>query len=109
MDIFYICACEATDDKVALISRYPIDSHFNQLYTKIHVSSMIETEPMVINGKFYKWYPKVRQTDIGKDTSNKFIDTCSICNVYCVLMGAKIVGPYYSNIVRKLFLIAGKC
>jgi hypothetical protein len=64
---------------------------------------------MVINDKFYKWYPKVRREDIGKDTSNKFIDTCQISNPYCKLMGAKIVGPYYSNIVRKLFLTAGKC
>ena len=43
---------------------------------------------MVINGKFYKWYPKIRQTDIGGNTSNKFIDTCSILNPYCGLMGA---------------------
>ena len=44
---------------------------------------------MIINGKFYKWYPKIRQEDIGKNTSNKFIDTCSIANPYCILMGAK--------------------
>ena len=75
----------------------------------MHISSTIQTEPMVINGKFYKWYPKIRQKDIGSDTSNKFIDTCQISNPYCKMMGAKIVGPYYSNIVRKLFLIAGKC
>ena len=75
------------------------DSYFNQLYTKINISSTVETEPMVINGKFYKWYPKIRQSDIGKDTSNKFIDTCSIANPYCILMGAdydgKLVLPDY--------------
>jgi hypothetical protein len=92
MDLLFICANRAVDDKVVLITRYPVDSHFNQLYTKIHVSSMIETEPMVINGVFYKWYPKVRQIDIGKDTSNKFIDTCSISNPYCILMNADYDG-----------------
>jgi hypothetical protein len=92
MDIFYICACAATQDKMVMITRYPVDSYFNQLYTGIHVASTIETEPMVINGVFYKWYPKIRQTDIGKDTSNKFIDTCSIANPYCGMMNADYDG-----------------
>lgn len=92
LDILFIAANEAVKDKMAIITRYPIDSHFNQFYTKIHVSSTIETEPMVINGKFYKWYPKIREEDIGIDTSNKFIDTCSIANPYCILMGADYDG-----------------
>ena len=92
LDIFYIAAVAATEDKMAMISRYPIDSHFNQLYTKMHISSTIQTEPMVINGKFYKWYPKIRQEDIGNDTSNKFIDTCQISNPYCGMMIADYDG-----------------
>ena len=58
----------------------------------MRVLSTVKTEPMVINGKLYKWYPKIRQEDIGKDTSNKFIDTCSIANPYCILMGADYDG-----------------
>ena len=58
----------------------------------MHISSTMETEPMVINGKFYKWYPKIRQQDIGTDTSNKFIDTCQIANPYCKLMLADFDG-----------------
>ena len=54
----------------------------------MRVLSTIETEPMVIGNKFYKWYPKIRQEDIGKDTSNMFIDTCNVANPYCALMGA---------------------
>lgn len=92
VDIFYITACEATEDKMAIISRYPIDSYFNQLYTHIHIASTNETEPMIINGKFYPWYPKIRQEDIGSDTSNRFIDTLSMSNPYCGLMGADYDG-----------------
>ena len=58
----------------------------------MHINSTIETEPMVINGKFYKWYPKIRQENIGSDTSNKFIDTCQISNPYCKMMGADFDG-----------------
>lgn len=89
MDLFFISAIEACEDKMALITRFPVDSYFNQFASKLHIYSTIETEPMIINGKFYKWYPKIRQEDIGKNTSNKFIDTCSIANPYCILMGAK--------------------
>ena len=92
LDLFYMCAVAATEDKTVIITRYPMDSYFNQLYTRIRVSSIIETEPMVINGKFYKWYPKIRQTDIGRDTSNMFIDTCQIANPYCGIMGADFDG-----------------
>ena len=53
---------------------------------------MVETEPMVINGEIYKWYPKIREEDIGKNTGNKFIDTCSIANPYCKLMLADYDG-----------------
>lgn len=88
LDILYQCACEATEDKMVLITRYPVDSYFNQFATNMRVLSTIETEPMVIGNKFYKWYPKIRQTDIGKNTSNMFIDTCNIANPYCGLMGA---------------------
>lgn len=47
---------------------------------------------MVINGKFYKWYPKLTQQDIGSNTSNKFIDTMSISNALLKLMGADYDG-----------------
>ena len=47
---------------------------------------------MVINGKFYPWYPHIEQKDIGSNTSNKFIDTLSMANPYCVLMGADYDG-----------------
>ena len=92
LDLFYISAVAATEDKMAMITRYPMDTYFNQLYTHIRVSSTIQTEPMVINGKFYKWYPKIRQTDIGRDTSNMFVDTCQIANPYCGMMGADFDG-----------------
>ena len=92
MDVLYMAACEAVKDKVAIITRYPMDSYFNQLYTHIHVASLIDTEPVVINGELYKWYPKFDQKDIGTDTSNKFIDTLSMANPYCDLMGADYDG-----------------
>ena len=81
-DVFYQAAVEATNDKHVMITRYPIDTYFNQFPTKVRISSTIRTEPMVIGSKSYKYYPLIRQEDIGKNTSNLFIDTMNISNLY---------------------------
>lgn len=81
-DILYQAAVESTRDKHVLITRYPIDSYFNQYPTKVRVSSTTKTEPMIINGKSYKHYPFIRQEDLGSNTSNRFIDTMNISNLY---------------------------
>ena len=92
MDVFYIAATEAVQDKMAIITRYPIDSYFNQFSAKIHISSTKETEVMVIDDKLYRWYPSVKQEEVGSDTSNKFIDTFCMSNPYCGLMNADFDG-----------------
>ena len=82
LDVLYQAAVESVKDKHILINRYPIDTYFNIFSTRVKVSSTVETEPMVINNKFYKTYPKFRQEDIGTNTSNKFVDTLNISNLY---------------------------
>ena len=84
-DLFYIAATEAVKDKCVLVVRYPIDSYFNQFPVKVKLSSTVDTEPMILNiidSKYYPKYPKIRQSDIGTDTSNKFIDTLNISNLF---------------------------
>lgn len=81
-DILYQAAVEAVKDKHILITRYPIDSYFNQYPTKVKISSTTKTEPMIIGNKAYKNYPYIRQEDIGTNTSNRFIDALNISNLY---------------------------
>ena len=97
-DLLYMAAIEVTADKMVLITRYPIDSCYNQFPCGINVSSTIKTEPMVINHKLYKHYPYIRTEDIGKNTTNKFIDTLNISNVYL----GSICGDYRKPIVISL-------
>lgn len=87
-DVFYIAAVEATKDKQVLITRFPIDSFSNQITTGVIVSSTKETEPMYFNNTYYPYYPKIREEYIGTDTSNKFVDTMKISNLYLQGMGA---------------------
>ena len=64
------------------------DSFANQITTKVVVSSTKEVEPMIVNGQYYKYYPKIREKDIGIDTSNMFVDTLKLSNLYLSGMGA---------------------
>lgn len=80
-DVFYMAAVEATKDKAILITRYPIDSKFNQIPTGIVVSSTKDTEPMLVNETFYPYYPYISEKDILSNTSDKFIDTLMISNL----------------------------
>ena len=92
-DLFYMALCDVTKDKMVLITRYPIDSCYNQFPSKVNVYSTKKTEPMVVNGKFYKNYPYIRDDLIGTNTTNLFIDTLGISNVYL----KSIVGDYKSS------------
>lgn len=91
-DVFFIAAVESTKDKHVLITRFPIDSFSNQITTKVQVSSTKETEPMIINGEYYKYYPRIREEDIGRDTSNLFVDTLKLSNLYLPGMGGDFDG-----------------
>lgn len=102
-DLFYLAAVEVTADKMVLITRYPIDSCYNQFPSAINVSSTIKTEPMIVNGRLYKHYPYIREEDLGINTTHKFIDTLNISNV---LLGS-IGGDYDGDqcIVKSVYSI----
>ena len=91
-DIFFIATVEATRNKKVLITRFPIDKYTNQIATGIVVSSTKDTEYMYFNNTFYQYYPKIRDEDINTNTSNKFVDTCNLSNVFLSGMGGDYDG-----------------
>lgn len=91
-DVFFIACSEAIKDKQVLITRFPIDKFSNQFSTGIVLSSTKETEPLYFNNEFYPYYPKIREEDIGKDTSNSFIDTLRFSNLYLPGIGGDYDG-----------------
>ena len=94
-DVFYVAACNAVKERMAIITRYPVDTKFNSIVTKLVVSSTKDTEPMYFNNEAYKFYPKIRQEDINGNTGNMFIDTMKICNIFLPGM----VGDYDGDTV----------
>ena len=91
-DVIYMACEEAVKNRMILITRYPIDTFYNEFATKIRLSSTIETEEAVFDNVVYTHYPKIRKEDIGKDTSSSFIDTMNICNGYLDSIGGDYDG-----------------
>lgn len=91
-DLFYLAACEMTADKMILITRFPIDRYLNQYPSKINIKSTIQTEPIILDNKVYKWWPKIRKEDIGKNTSSIFSPTLTISNGHIDVMGMDFDG-----------------
>ena len=87
-DVFYMAAVEATQDKMIIITRYPIESQYSQVPTGIIVASTKEIEPVYFNDNYYPMYPRIRQEDIGKDTSATFVDICQMSNLLLSGLGA---------------------
>ena len=102
-DVLYMAAVEATKDKMVLITRYPMDSYFNQFATKVIVSSTKETIPMVVDDTYYPYYPYITEEMIGQSTGNKFVDTLQICNGFLAGIGGDYDGDQCS--VRGVFTV----
>lgn len=95
-DVIFMATCEAVRDKHVILTRYPIDTSYNTIYTKVHVSTTKETEGVYVNGEYYRWYPKIREEDIGTNTSNKFIDTLNLSNLHLKGLGGDYDGDSVS-------------
>lgn len=107
-DVFYRAAVEVCRDKTVMITRFPIDNYTNQIVTGIVVSSMKQTEPIYLSGTYYPYYPLIREEDIGTDTSNMFVDTLKMSNLYLAGMGGDYDGdtvtakcPYFIESIEE--------
>jgi hypothetical protein len=96
-DLIYMAAIEVTKDKMTLITRFPMDSYWNQFPAKIKVISTIETEPMIVNNTYYKKYPKISLKDINTNSSNRFVDVALPNNTRLDSIGGDFDGDTISS------------
>ena len=91
-DVFFIACTESAKNRNVLVTRFPIDKYANQITVGVNISSTKETEPMYFRGEYYPHYPKIREKDIGSNTSDVFIDTMQFSNLYLAGMGGDFDG-----------------
>jgi len=95
-DLIYVAALEAARDKMALVTRFPMDSYWNQFPAKIKVISTIKTVPLLVDNTFYKNYPDISIDEINQNSSNKFIDVALPNNVRLDSIGGDFDGDTIS-------------
>ena len=81
-DLLYIAASEVTKDKMAKVVRYPLTEEFSFIFSHIRINSTTKTEPMMINGRLYKWYPVIDFNVPKSNIASKFIDSMQFSNAY---------------------------
>src|SRR5574343_322632 len=81
-DLFYLAAVNTLSDKHVYVTRYPLESYFGIFPTRCTPLSTLNTEPMVVDGKVYPFYPVIELSLSEKEVAMHFIDTCEIANVY---------------------------
>lgn len=86
-DIFYIASVETLSDKHCHITRYPLVDYFGIFPTQVSVLSTLKTDPMIVNGKVYPYYPHIDLSLSEKEMATQFIDTFSISNLYLDAIG----------------------
>ena len=95
-DLIYIAANDAAIGKYCLSTRYPMDTVFNQLVTKVKVGSTIKTIPLTIRGTKYNNYPDISLNEVGSNTENKFKTTYNVSNVNIGTVGGDFDGDTMS-------------
>ena len=91
-DLFYIAAEDILKDKHIYITRYPITDHLGIFPNRIHVASTIETTPMVISGKEYKYYPVIDMNMPKEKVAVNFVEVLQMSNVYLKAIGGDYDG-----------------
>lgn len=81
-DLLYMACADIAEGKHTIVTRYPLLDYFGVFISKIHVLSTIETVPMVVNGKIYKWYPSIDINAPKSKIMRSFIDSCQFSNAY---------------------------
>lgn len=81
-DLLYMACVDSVQGKHCLITRYPVLNEYGTFVTKINVSSTLETMPVLINDRVYKFYPVIDYSVPEELVGTKFIDSVRFSNSY---------------------------
>lgn len=86
-DLFYLAAVETCEDKYLYTTRFPLETYSGIYPSKCRALSTVQTQPAVINGKLYPFYPVIDLGMSSNEVSTKFIDTLTMSNLYLAALG----------------------
>lgn len=91
-DLLFLAASDVTKDKHTMTTRYPITDEFSVFCNQIRINSTTKTEPMMVNGHIYKWYPVIENDVPSYKMASLFIDSLQFSNSYLEGIGGDYDG-----------------
>ena len=86
-DILYLACVDVCEKRHSMISRYPVRTDKEIVFTKIRVQSTREHIKIIFNGKEYPYYPKIDLKTNHEMVGVQFIDTLVFSNSFLDGMG----------------------
>ncbi len=88
-DILYLACVDVAEKRHCMISRYPVRTDKEMVFTKIRVQSTREHIKIIFNGKEYPYYPKIDLDTRHEMVGVQFIDTLVFSNSFLEGMGKR--------------------
>lgn len=88
-DLFFMCAVDITRDKHVYITRYPMEDYFGCYPSRITVLSTFKTQPQIIEGVEYKFYPVIDLKTPKEKVPGLFIDALQLFNAMLAAIGGR--------------------
>ena len=81
-DILYLACEDIVKDKHVMVTRYPLTDDFGIFFARIRTVSTVTTQPVMFNGRIYKWYPIIEFDIPHEKIATRFIDSMQFANGY---------------------------
>lgn len=89
-DLLYIACYDATKDKHALVTRYPVSDAYGVFLGKIRVISTIKTEVVKIGETIYEYYPQIEIGLNEREVATRFKETVIFSSSYLEGIGGDL-------------------
>ena len=86
-DILYLACVDVCEKRHCMISRYPVRTDKELVFTRIRVQSTREHMKIIFNGKEYPYYPKIDLDTKHDMVGVQFVDTLVFSNSFLEGMG----------------------
>lgn len=94
-ELLYLAAVDVAEKRHLMISRYPVGTDKNIIFTKCRVVTTTESTKAEYNGKVYAHWPII-DTNSSKNVGSQFIDSLSFHNTHLKGMGGDYDGDQVS-------------
>ena len=86
-DILYLACVDVCEKRHCMISRYPVRTDKEMVFTRIRVQSTREHIKVIFNGREYPYYPKIDLDTKPDMVGVQFVDTLVFSNSFLEGMG----------------------